>query len=154
MPLEKRTSAAEAFWRDTDSPEIRAQHAEAAAALARRLKFRVKSIQGLAIDRRAKHLAQLPDVSDAIATRALIAYHFAVQRPLMSAFLDALGIAHQEGLITAEELSAPSAEAIAKAAETVKRAFPADDVDLYLRTLATLDGDTWSNVEGVLSPSA
>jgi hypothetical protein len=154
MPLEKRTQAAEAFWRDTDSPEIRAQHAEAASALARRLKFRVKSIQGLAIDRRAKHLAQLPDVSDAIATRALIAYHFAAQRPLMSAFLDALGIVHEDGLITAEELSAPSAEAIAKAATTVKSAFPPDDVDLYLRTLATLDGDTWSNVEGVLSPSA
>jgi hypothetical protein len=154
MPLEKRTEAAEAFWRDTESPEIRAQHAEAAAALARRLKFRIKSVHGLAIDRRAKHLAQLPEVSDAIATRALIAYHFAAQRPLMSAFLDALGIAHEDGLITAEDVPAPSAESIAKAASTVKTAFPPGDVDLYLRTLATLDGDTWSKVEGALSPSA
>jgi hypothetical protein len=106
------------------------------------------------VERRAKHLAQMPDVSDPIATRALIAYHFAVQRPLMAAFLDALGIAHEDGLITGEDVPAPTAEAIAAAATTVKAAFPADDLDLYLRTLATLDGDTWANVSRVLGESA
>jgi hypothetical protein len=154
MPPEKRVQAADAFWRDSDSPDIRAQHLEAAAALARRLKFRPKSIQTLPIERRAKHLAQLPDVSESVATRALIAYHFQAQRPLMGAFLDALGIAHEEGLITAEDVSAPGADAIGAAADTLRAAFPPEDVALYLRTLATLDGDTWVNVEAALSASA
>jgi hypothetical protein len=154
MPPEKRVQAADAFWRDSDSPDIRAQHLEATAALARRLKFRPKSIQTLPIERRAKHLAQLPDVSESVATRALIAYHFQAQRPLMGAFLDALGIAHEEGLITAEDVSAPGADAIGAAADTLRAAFPPEDVALYLRTLATLDGDTWVNVEAALSASA
>jgi hypothetical protein len=154
MSLEKRVQAAEAFWRDTESPEIGVQHAEASVALARRLKFRAKSIQGLGVERRSRHLAQLPDISDTVITRALIAYHFAAQRPLMAAFLDALGIVHEDGLITAEDVPAPAAEAIAKAAAVVKGSFPADEVDLYLRTLAALDGDTWSNVERALTTSA
>ena len=76
MPLDKRTEAAEAFWRDRDSPDIEAQHVEAVLMLAKRLNFRVKSIQALPVEKRAKHLAHVTDVSDAVATRALIAYHF------------------------------------------------------------------------------
>jgi len=44
----------------------------------------------LPIDRRTKLLAQMSDVSDAVATRALIAYHFTTRRDLMAAFLDLL----------------------------------------------------------------
>jgi hypothetical protein len=154
MPPDKRVQAADAFWRDSESPDIRAQHLEAAVVLARRLKFRPKSIQSLPIERRARHLAQIPDVSESVATRALIAYHFSAQRPLMGAFLDALGIEHEEGLITAEDVPAPDASTIGAAATAVKATFPAEDVDLYLRTLAALDRDTWGNIETALSASA
>jgi hypothetical protein len=153
MPAATRVLAAEAFWRDKESPEIAAQHVEAAANLASRLKFRAKSVQTMSLDRKAKYLAQLSDISDAIATRALIAYHFANQRPLMGAFLDALGIAHEDGLITAEDLKAPDAAAVAAAATSVKASFPAEDVEMYLRTLATLDGDTWAHIETVFAPT-
>ncbi len=104
MPLEKRVLAAEAFWLDRDSPEVDVQQMEAVATLARRLNFRARSIQALPVARRARHLAQLGDVGDTVATRALIAYHFSHQRPLMGAFLDALGIAHDNGLITEEDV--------------------------------------------------
>jgi hypothetical protein len=151
MPLDKRVTAAAAFWRDTESPEIAVQHAEAIGLLARRLNFRVRSLQALPIEKRARHLAQLGDMTDAIATRALIAYHFEAQRPLMAAFLDALGIAHEDGLITAEDVQAPAPDQLAAAVQTVRAAFPADDVELYLRTLATLDGDTWTHLESLLA---
>jgi hypothetical protein len=144
-----RLSAAEAFWNDEDSPEIATQQVEAIVTLAQRLKFRPKSLQNLPVDRLAKHLAQLPDVSDAIATRALIAYHFTAQRPLMGAFLDALGIAPENGLISQEDVAPPSAEAISKAVTDVRSAFPAPDVDLYLRTLVALDGGTWEKLDTV-----
>lgn len=151
MPLDKRVQAASAFWRDDESPEIALQHAEAVAVIARRLNFRARSVQGLSLERRAKHLAQLSDVSDTVATRALIAYHFDAQRPLMSAFLDALGLAHDNGLITEENVTPPSAEALAAAVQAVRASFPSDDVELYLKTLATLDGDTWVHIEGALA---
>ena len=149
MPLEKRTEAADAFWRDRDSPDIEAQHAEAAVSLARRLNFRMKSIQALPVERRAKHLAQMTDVSDAIATRALIAYHFSAKRPLMSAFLDALGITHENGVIADEDVPPPARDRLVQAIAATKAAFDAADVDLYLRTLAALDGTTWGNLQGL-----
>jgi hypothetical protein len=151
MPRDARLKAADAFWRDRDSPSIEVPHAEAVTLIARRLKFREQSVLALPADRRAKYLAELPDLSDTLATRALIAYHFEHQRPLMSAFLDALGIAHENGLITAEEVAAPAPDRIATAVDALRGTFETPDVDLYLRTLAALDGDTWRAVETVLT---
>jgi hypothetical protein len=147
----RRLAAADAFWRDESAEDIQAQHIEALVLLARRLNFRAKSVQALSTEKRARHLAQISDVSDAIATRALIAYHFQEQRPLMAAFLDALGIAHDNGLITEENVPAPEAGRLAEAVEKLRGSFPADDVTFYLRTLAALDGDTWGAVEGLLA---
>ncbi len=154
MPVDKRVVAAAAFWSDTESPEIAAQHAEAIGWLARRLNFRVRSVQALPIDRRARHLGQMSDVSDSVATRALIAYHFDAQRPLMGAFLDALGIAHENGLITEEDVATPAADKLATAVQTVRSSFPSDDVDLYLKTLATLDGETWTHLPALITSPA
>jgi hypothetical protein len=150
LPPEKRLAAADAFWRDERSQEIHAPRVEAIVAIARRLNFRGKSVQALPTDKRAKYLAQMTDVSESIATHALIAYHFNVQRPLMSAFLDAVGIAHEEGLITAEQVDAPSAEKLREAADKVRATFPVDDLEIYLRTLVTLDGETWRALDTVL----
>jgi hypothetical protein len=150
MTAAQRLAAADAFWTD-DSEDIQAQHVEALVLLARRLNFRAKSVQALSIERRAKFLAQVSEVSDAIATRALIAYHFKAQRPLMAAFLDALGVQHDNGLITEEQLQAPESARLAAAVEKTREAFPAEDLTLYLRTLVTLDSDTWGNLEGALT---
>jgi hypothetical protein len=151
---DQRLAAADAFWRDTTSPEIEAQHVEAIIMLARRLNFRTRSMQALPIDQRARHLARVSDVSDGIATRALIAYHFAVKRPLMSAFLDALQIPHDQGLITAETVTPPTEEALTRAVEALRPTFDMADVDLYLRTLSALDGETWANADRLPPPQS
>jgi hypothetical protein len=144
---EKRVAAADALWRDGEAME---QQVEAIVLLARRLNFRAKSVQTLPVEQRARHLARVPDVSDSLAARALVAYHFTSQRPLMAAFLDALGVAHEEGLITNEELPAPGAPELSAAIAKVRSGFPDDAVDLYLRTLVALDPDTWTNLDALL----
>lgn len=146
LPPDTRQAAAEAFWRDASTDEAAYQQAEVIMAIAKRLNFRPKSAQALPEDRRAKLLAQMGDVSDAVATRALIAYHFESQRPLMSAFLDALGLPHENGLITAESVTPPDRGAIDKATAALGPDFPADAVRLYFRTLRALDGDTWAHL--------
>ena len=151
LPIEKRIAVADAFWRDDQGPE---QQAEATVVLARRLNFRAKSLSALPIERRARHLANVSDLSDTVAGRALVAYHFTSERPMMTTFLDALGIAHEEGLITAEEVAAPDSKTLATAVETLRVAFPSDAVDLYLRTLVALDGDTWSGLDALLPASS
>jgi len=149
LPVEARVPLAEAFWRDDQSQDIGAQHAEAVVTLARRLHFRPRSLQALPIERRAKQLAQLDDVSDAIATRALIAFHFSMRRPLMGAFLDALGIAHDQGLIAVDQMPPPDPARLREAARALKGSFPDEDVALYLRTLSALDAETWGQLDGI-----
>jgi hypothetical protein len=149
MSAEQRLVAADAFWRE-DQAEIEMQHVDAIVSIARRLNFRPKSVQALPVERRAKLLAQLGDVSDAVATRALISYHFTARRPLMAAFLDALGIPHDDGIINEESVPPPSRDRLAAAIAAVRSAFEKQDVDLYLWTLATLDGETWADLEAAI----
>jgi hypothetical protein len=85
-----------------------------------------------------------------VATSALIAYHFRHQRAVMSAFLDALAIPHEEGQITAEDMDPPASDRLPGAVATVRASFPPDDVELYLRTLVALDGGTWKHLAGLL----
>ena len=149
--MEKRVAVADAFWRDDrDSDELDAQRIEAIVAIARRLNFRPKSVQALPIERRAKQLAHQPDVSDTIAARALIAFHMVTKRPLMAAFLDAVGIAHEDGIITAEEVPAPDRAHLEAGVKALRDGFPADDVTLYLQTLTALDPQTWGELDKLM----
>jgi len=129
------------------------QQVEAMVLLSRRLKFRPKSIQSMSIERRAKHLAAVTDLSDALVGRALIAYHFAAQRPMMMAFLDALGIAHDNGLIAADDVPPPPQPQLIEAVEKLRAAYPPDVVELYLQTLLALDGDTWTGLRALVAPN-
>lgn len=147
MPPEKRQAAAAAFWEDEHGLD---QQVEVIVTLARKLNFRPKSLQQLPVERRIKLLAGLPDVSEAVATRALIGYHLTSERPMMAAFLDAVGIAHDNGLITAEEVEAPSADKLAAGVAALNAGFPEDAVRLYFHTLLVLDGDTWGGLEDTI----
>lgn len=140
MPAEKRQDAAELFWSDEQSTE---QQIEAVAALAAHMKFRTKSVVSLPVDRKAKYLLSLPNVPDSIAARVLVSYHLTRQRSMMGAFLDALGIAHEDGLIADEKVAAPDASSLKEAAAQIGAKYHAEDVSLYFTTLVSQDPETW-----------
>lgn len=150
MPLERRIDAAGMFWDDEHSAE---QQMEAVAAIASHMKFRPRSVIALAPERRAKYLAQLPSISDTIAARALVNYHLQRQRPMMSAFLDLLGITHENGLISDETVPKPDAAKVQQAVKELSAKFPADDVSLYLSTLVSQDPETWDALIDVAQPA-
>jgi hypothetical protein len=155
LPLDTRQAAAQAFWQDDESPDIQLQHMEALALIARRLNFRTRSVQTFSPERRAQALARTPDVSDAVATRALVAFHFEARRDLMGAFLDALGVEHEHGMISGEDgIPPPSPEALSAAVAKVHEAFPEADVTVYLRTLVAVDEDTWANLRTLVDEPA
>lgn len=151
MPLDRRVDAAGLFWDDEHSAD---QQMEAVAALATHMKFRPRSVVSLTPEKRAKYLAQLPTVTDAIAARALVNYHLERQRPMMGAFLDLLGIAHDNGLINDENLPKPDAAKVREAARELATKFPPDEVSLYLATLVSQDPETWEPLVDVADPSA
>jgi len=140
MPAERRMAAAQVFWADEQSTE---QQIEAVGAIAGHMKFRPKSVISLPLEKKVKYLATLPVVSDTVAARALVNYHLEHQRPMMSAFLDLLGIAHENGLINEENVTKPDAEKLKAAAADLSSKFAKDDVLLYFSTLVSQDPDTW-----------
>jgi hypothetical protein len=149
MPLERRLDAAGLFWDDEHSAD---QQMEAVSAIATQMKFRPRSVIALAPEKRAKYLAQLPAITDTIAARALVNYHLERQRPMMSAFLDLLGIQHENGLISDENVTKPEAAKVQQAAKDLAGKFPPDDVSLYLTTLVSQDPETWEPLVETLNP--
>ncbi len=151
LSAERRLQAAEAFWSDRNAS---VEHAEAIVAIAQRIKFRPKSVISLPVEKKARHLLAVGAVSELVAARLLVAYHLAHQRPMMGAFLDALGIAHEEGLINEENVDAPSPERLAEAVKTLGAAYPAGDVELYLSTLMWQDPETWGELRPLVAAAA
>ena len=145
MTPELRQQAARAFWLDEEATDDQVQ---AVLIIAQQKKFRPKFVLGLDIDRKARHLATLGSLPDAIAARVLIVYHLAEQRPMMGVFLDALGIKHEDGLIQEDEVK-PDPAKLGPAAAQIAQQFPAEQVSLYLNTLLCQDPETWGALEGL-----
>ena len=146
MTIDERQRVARAFWSDTEATD---DHVQATLLIAQQKKFRPKTIVGLDLDRKARHLATLGSLPDPLAARALIVYHLAEQRPMMAAFLDALGIKHENGVIE-EEAVKPDADKIEPAAAKLASEFPPAEVRLYLNTLLSQDPETWGGLAPVV----
>jgi hypothetical protein len=147
LPEERKRAAAESFWA-AEAPEFLA---EAVMAIAKQRNFRPRSVESLPLDKKVRYLAGLPAVADSLAGRLLVAYHLGRQRPMMAAFLDALGIAHEDGLVQEEQAPKPDPERLGVAVERLRGSFPAEDVDLYFATLLWQDPETWDGLSARLS---
>ena len=145
MPADQRASAATAFWTDEQAA---IEQAEAVALIARQIKFRPKSVLALPVEKKARHLAGLAQVSDLLAARLLVSYHLEHQRPMMAAFLNLLGIAHDDGLIKDESPPTPEAATLDAAAKGLAQQFPKGDVARYFWTLLWQDPETWGGLKG------
>ena len=146
---EERMLAARAFfahaWGD---PSARR---EGELAIARTLRFREEAVRKLPVDKRAGYLAKAVQPADSLAGSLLLALHLEERRPLLAAFLDALGIPHDNGMISEEhDLQPPGKEALARATAALDARFPAREVDIYLASLLALDPGSWDGVGDVL----
>jgi hypothetical protein len=148
MTSEQRLKAARAFWATEEEDAADAQF-QAVFLIAQQKKFRAKSVFAMDDERKAKQLASLHTVPEVVAARALIVYHLAEQRPMMGAFLDALGITHEDGVIKDDEVK-PNAGKIGPASDQLAKAFPPADISLYFNTLLCQDPDTWGGLRGVV----
>jgi hypothetical protein len=148
MTSDQRLKAARAFWA-TEEDEAADDQFQAVFLIAQQKKFRAKSVFALDEERKAKHLASLYTVPEQVAARALIQYHLAEQRPMMGAFLDGLGIKHENGVIQEEDVK-PDSSKIGPAAEEIAKQYPPADISLYFNTLLCQDPETWKGLRGIL----
>ncbi len=88
-------------------------------------------------------------MSDLLAARLLIAYHLEHQRPMMGAFLDLLGIAHEDGLIKDEDAEdARCRDARQGVWPRWSPNYPKADVARYFWALLWQDPETWGGLQG------
>jgi hypothetical protein len=143
VPEERRMDAARSFYDDKALKEF---HGAADTYIARLKNFRPQFVKKLPVEKRASYLAHLP-LSGELASQLLVSYHFARQRPLMAAFLNGLDIPNENGLIGEDvEPQKPAAEKLATAVSTIRKDFPAEDVDLYLSVLQSQSPDVWGGL--------
>ncbi|HEX6853259.1 MAG TPA: hypothetical protein VF139_17820 [Candidatus Polarisedimenticolaceae bacterium] len=125
---------------------------EADLTIATAMRFRDAMVRQLPVDKRAAYLAKIGSPTENLASSLLLALHLEQRRPILAAFLDALGVPHADGLIAEDhELKAPEAPALAKAVAALSKGFDAAEVDLYLATLLALDPDTWGGLAPLLA---
>lgn len=154
LSREDRLDAARAFWRRP--PE------EAALAAAREivqiLKVRPQAFHKVPLEQRVRAVAGLASPPEALAEALLVALHVESRRELLGAFLDGLGVAHEEGMIAEDaEFQPPSEAAVRAAAATLAERFGPDRLRVYWNTLWLQDRERWAALETVaegFSPAA
>src|SRR5262245_39964793 len=121
VPEAKRQESAQSFYADKSLKEFQGA---ADTYIARLKNFRPQFVKKLPLDKRASYLAHLP-LSAELASQLLVSYHFARQRPLMKAFLDALAIPNDNGLIADDHTpDRPDDAKLAEAVSAVRAKFP------------------------------
>lgn len=147
LTADERTIAAEAEARQNKGFRDFMQE-----RVARHLHFRPQTIAGWPLGRTAAAFAPLRVPSWQALQELVVRYHLELRRPLMGAFLDGLGLEHEDGEAEPEELArSATPAAVEAAAEAVLREHPARDLVIYLVSLVALEMVTAAAVEPWLS---
>jgi hypothetical protein len=147
---EERLAAAAFFFREP--PEEVVGNALAAIIKARHLRPQVA--RSMSADEQARALASVLDPGEPLAASLLVALHLGERRPMLATFLDAAGIAHEDGLLKDDAPPAPLGEEAARAGvKALLAAYPPEHVQTYLNTLWLQDPDRWGALEN-LSPAS
>jgi hypothetical protein len=121
----------------------------ALGALVKARRMRPQAARALPPEEQARILATLAEPGETVAASLLVALHLTDRRPLLGAFLDALGLAHEDGILKEEESERPTAvgEGRAREAVTALSGYPRDHVITYLNTLWLQDPERWAVLE-------
>lgn len=139
----RRIQAAEALYADANLKDF---STAADAYIARSKNFRPQFVKKLPAEKRAHYVAQMP-ISPELAAQLFVSYHFAHQRPMMTAFLNSLGVPNDQGLIKDDaEVSPPTSEAITRAGQELLGKFAKEDVEIYFSTLVSQNQEAWSGL--------
>jgi hypothetical protein len=140
LPPGERLQASTAFFQDPPADLV----GSALAAVAKARHMRPQAARTLPPDARARVLATVHDPGETLAQGLLVALHLQDRRALLVAFLDALGMPHEDGVLKDEGPAAPVSPEAVRAAVATLAPFPAPQVQTYLNTLWLQDPERWA----------
>jgi hypothetical protein len=146
LDQDTRVLAATSFYQH-DFEDDGATHARADVKIATALNFRPVAVRKLPAERRARSIALASRLDPDLVSSILAAFHFEARREMMVSFLDALGIPHEDGVISSEhEDLVIDADRLKPAIDGLFAKYPAREVELYLGTLYVADREHWKMI--------
>jgi len=144
--LWKRLSAAD---RQAAANHLFAEPAPEAVAgafgvIARARRMRPQAVRAMTPEAQARAVASILDPGEALSASLLVALHLGERRALLGAFLDAMRLPHEDGILKeeAENEPKPTADGL-RAGIQALASFPKDQVATYLNTLYLQDPERW-----------
>ena len=151
LSRDDRLEAARVFW--NHPPEAAA--VVAAQEIVKLLRVRPQAFHKVPLDQRARAVAGLAAPPELLAESLLLALHVETRRDLLGAFLDALGIAHEEGMLAEDaDFPAPSEAAARAALDALRPRFAADAIRVYWNALWLQDRERWGALEAAAADLA
>jgi hypothetical protein len=146
---EERTTAITAALADDENGWVKLT---TRTAIATALKFRPQSVAAWPRQKLVAEGARLPLDDAQLLSAYLVDLHLGHRRPMMAAFLDSIGVPHEDGRLDTESGAAKevSPEQLHAAADALVTQFPEDEVATYLLTLLLQDFETWQGTVGWL----
>jgi hypothetical protein len=125
-------------------------------AVAGALKFRPQTVSTWPREKLVSEAARLPVDDVQLLSAFIVDLHLGHRRPMMAAFLDALGIANDQGRIDSEttEVGPQDAARVRAAADALVASHPADEVVTYFLTLLLQDATVWEGLIPFLAGQA
>jgi hypothetical protein len=146
LSREERLAAASRFFEQPSTDTVGS--AEAAIIKARRLRPQVA--RALPPDEKARVLATVLDLDETLAGALAVALHMGERRRLLVAFLDALGLAHEDGILKEEadaDMPPLAEEPARRAVLQLSESFPRGELLTYLNVLWLQDPERWAALE-------
>ena len=151
LSRDERSAAAATFWKDTPVEVT----GIALATLVKARHLRPQVARSLPPEEQARALASVLDVGEPVASSLLVALHLGERRSMLATFLDAAGLAHENGLLKDEaEEGAVAEEPARKGVAALQAAgHSPEQVRTYLNTLWLQDPDRWKALEDLPEPA-
>ncbi len=140
-PEEKNLAAAEMV--KDPSPLIRAS---VIAVVADARKMRAIAVRKLPLEIQARIVATVRDPGEILASSLLVALHLGPRKPMLVAFLDALGLPHEDGILKDEATQPISLDDLKKGCAALGSESPSA-IRIYLNTLWLQDPTRWANAK-------
>jgi hypothetical protein len=144
LSRDERQAAARHFFAQPPQEAL----GSALAVLIKARHLRPQVARSMPPEEQARALASVLDVGETLAASLLVALHLGDRRAMLTTFLDAAGLPHEEGLLKEEADTVAFTEETARAGvRALAAAFPREQVEVYLNTLWLQDPDRWAPLE-------
>lgn len=140
---DEKTQAITACLNDDENGWVKSTTRTAVAAA---LRFRPQTVATWPRPKLVSEAVRLPIDDAQLLSAYIVDLHLGHRRPMMGAFLDALGIANEAGRIDSETTEVPEQEAgtVHAAANALVAKYPRDEVVTYFLTLLLQDASVWA----------